>query len=111
MRAKITHLAAALLCFGVTGASAEGVQSSAPEQITIVYTFTGQTSNGRRGTFTASGLVCQTGAFVETQTPIGSSTTQTCDDGSGQFEELLGDGGATCCGGPGSRASFRSADR
>jgi hypothetical protein len=85
MRAKITHLAAALLCFGVTGASAEGVQSSAPEQITIVYTFTGQTSNGRSGTFTASGLVCQTGAFVETQTPIGSSTTQTCDDGSGQF--------------------------
>jgi hypothetical protein len=86
MRAQITCLVAALLCFGVTGASAGGMQSAPPEQITIVDTVTAQTSDGNSGTFTASGLVCPTGTFVDVETSLAISTTRTCNDGSGEFD-------------------------
>jgi hypothetical protein len=61
------------------------MQSTAPEQITIVDTVTAQTGSGPSGTFTASGLVCPTGTFADVEIPIRISTTRTCDDGSGEF--------------------------
>jgi hypothetical protein len=114
MRTQIPWLVAALLCVGVTGASAEGVQSTAPEQITIVDTVTGQSSRGRTGTFRASALVCPTGAFADVENPIAISSTQTCDDGSGEFvvHEYASQGGLyTLENGTGRYASLRGRGR
>jgi hypothetical protein len=110
MRAHITCLVAALLCFGVTGASAEGIQSTAPQQITIADTVTAQTSSGNSGTFTASGLVCPTGTFTGVESPVSDATTRTCDDGSGAFvaKGFASQGGLyTISDGTGSYANLR----
>jgi hypothetical protein len=85
MKTQVPWLVVVLLCFGVTGASAKGMQSTAPEQITIVDTVTGQADRGKTGKLTASALVCPTGTFADVETPIAIQSTQTCGDGSGEF--------------------------
>jgi hypothetical protein len=82
-------LAAAAMATG-TFASSRTPLSSAPQQITIVDTATGQTSNGDTGTFTASGLTCPSGTFADTNTVgIKLVTKHTCGDASGAFDSFL----------------------
>ncbi len=85
-RPALITVAVAVCLWIPSGGLSAAVESSAPMQITVVDTVTGQTSGGLKGTFTASGLVCPSGTFTETETGFASATVHTCDDRSGTFD-------------------------
>jgi hypothetical protein len=89
MRELIPIPLAALLLTGAATASATShrigaPQSTAPLQITAV----DQSGAGSTGTFTASGLVCPSGTFEDTETPVSIATVHTCGDGSGTVDSF-----------------------
>ncbi|HSS80403.1 MAG TPA: hypothetical protein VLK24_04310 [Gaiellaceae bacterium] len=85
-RSALLTVAVAVCLWIPGGGLSSALESSAPMQITIVDTMTDQTSGGIKGTFTASGLVCPSGTFTETETGFASAAVHTCGDGSGMFD-------------------------
>jgi hypothetical protein len=71
------------------GSSRSASQSAPPSRITIVDTATAHEPNGYTGTFTASGLVCPSGTWSETEAPVGINTEHVCADGTGGFDSDL----------------------
>jgi len=83
-------LAAAATATATFASSDRASLSSVPQQITVVDTVTGQSGLGATGTFTASGLVCPSGTFADTNTVgIKLVTKHTCGDSSGAFDSSL----------------------
>jgi hypothetical protein len=116
MRRLIPIPLAALLLAGAAMASATShriaaPQSTAPLQITVVETVTGHSTRGSTGPFTAWGLVCASGTFEDTETPVSISTVHTCLDGSGTFDSFhrtsTGVQSWTFTGGTGAYAALR----
>ena len=92
----LARTAALLLCAAAAGGGASAalarhgsVQSSAPTQFTLTDTVTASPSSGSVGTFSASALVCPSGAFADQAVPgISITTKHTCDDGSGEVDSV-----------------------
>lgn len=92
-RIGLARSAALLLCAAAAACGASAAlarhgsgQSSAPTQFTLTDTVTAQPSSGAAGTFSASALVCPSGAFTDKDAVgISITTKHTCDDGSGEF--------------------------
>ena len=96
VRIGFARSVALLLCAAAAGIGASAAlarhgsaQSSAPTQFTLTDTVTASPSSGSVGTFSASALVCPSGAFSDQSTAgISITTKHTCDDGSGEFDSV-----------------------